>query len=85
LFYLVLSVVAVILATKAVRTRQWPPAGMAVPFRTPVQEIRKPFKVWLLLAILLVAYAAHIVIAAYSAAATHSMVQETRRLLEPRP
>ena len=84
LFYLALSVVAVILAIGAVRTRQWPPAGVAVPFRMPVQAIRKPFKVWLLLGALLVAYAAHIVVAAYSAAATHSLTQETRRLLEPK-
>ena len=84
-FYLALSAVAILLALKAVRTRQWPPAGVAVPFRTSVKEIRKPFKVWLLLAVLLVVYAGHIAIAAYSAAATHSMVQETLRLVGPRP
>src|ERR1022692_4721965 len=41
--YLVFSVVAFVLAARSVRTRQWPPAGIAVPFRTQIREIRKPF------------------------------------------
>ena len=85
LFYLTLSVVAIFLATRTVRTRQWPPAGLEVPFRTPVTEIRTPFKVWLLLGLVLAAYAGHVAIAAYWAAATHSQVQEVQRLVGPKP
>jgi hypothetical protein len=85
LFYLALSAMAIFVAIRVVRTRQWPPAGMAVPFRTPVREIRKPAAVWLSLAILLLVYAAQIVMAAYTTTATHSMVQEALRLVGPKP
>ena len=85
LFYVLLSIVAIVLAIKTVRTGQWPPAGMAVPFRTPVREVHKPYKVWVFLALLLAAYVTHIAIAAYAAAATHSVLQETSRLVGPKP
>jgi hypothetical protein len=85
LFYVALSVVAIVLAARTVRTGQWPPVGLKVPFRTPVTEIRKPYKVWLLLGLLLAVYAGHVALAACTAAATHSQVQEVQRLVGPKP
>ena len=84
-FYLLFSGVAILLAIKAVSTKQWPPAGMPVPFRTQVREIHRPLKVWFALAVLLVIYASHIAVTAYAVATTHSMVQETLRLVGPKP
>ena len=40
--YAVLSILVLILTLKVVRTRQWPPARMQVPFRMRVQEIHRP-------------------------------------------
>ena len=85
LFYLLFSAAAIFLALKAVRTKQWPPAGMAVPFRTQLREIHRPHRVWLVLAVLLLIYASHIVVTAYAVATTRSMVQQTLRLIGPKP
>ena len=85
LFYLGLSVQAVLLAAKAVRTKQWPPAGVAVPFRTQIHEIRRPLKVWFWVSVLVCAYGTHIALAGVQAVATHSMLQEALRLVAPKP
>jgi hypothetical protein len=85
LFYLGLSVWVFVLATKAVRTRQWPPAGVAVPFRTEIREIRKPFKVWAYVAILVCIYGTAVASMVYERIAMHAMVQAALRAYGPTP
>ena len=82
-FYAALSVLAVFLAAKAVRTKQWPPAGLTVPFRTRVYEIQSPFKVWFWVLVLLCVYCTHIALAGKQAMATHAMLQEALELVSP--
>ena len=60
LFYLGLSFHAVHYVHRAVRSRQWPPEGMSVPFRTEIKEIKNPRNAWAVLAFLLLLYAAQI-------------------------
>ena len=83
-FYLFLSAAAIVLAVKAIRTKQWPPAGLPVPFRTRIHEIRRPFKVWLLVAALVGVYLTHIALTGYTVAAIHSIVQESVPLVNPK-
>jgi hypothetical protein len=45
-FGLAAGITAVRIAAQAVRTRQWPPAGMRVPFRTRVQLLPRPAVAW---------------------------------------
>jgi hypothetical protein len=45
-FGLAAAIVSVRIAAQAVRTRQWPPAGMLVPFRTRVQPLQRPAVAW---------------------------------------
>ncbi len=45
-FYLALSGLVVFEAIWTVRTRQYPPLGHLVPFRTPIREIKYPILVW---------------------------------------
>ena len=39
---------------RAVKSGQWPPVGMPVPFRTQVTEIVRPWKAWAILAAVLI-------------------------------
>jgi hypothetical protein len=81
--YLFLSALALFLAAKAVRTKQWPPAGVALPFRARVHEIQSPRKVWLLAIVLICLYFGHIAIAGRQALDSHAMLQEALRLVAP--
>jgi hypothetical protein len=47
IFYLAMSLVVIVLTIATVRTKQWPPRGMPVPFRARVTEVRRPIFVWL--------------------------------------
>jgi hypothetical protein len=45
-FAFTVSVVSLRLAAHSVRTRQWPPLGMRMPFRTRVQALPRPGRAW---------------------------------------
>lgn len=58
--HIVISVVAVYLTQRAVQSRQWPPKGMNVPFRTRVTEIKRPMVAWSLLVMVLSIFVAQV-------------------------
>ena len=53
-FYAVLAILVVRMTRRAVRSGQWPPVGMSMPFRTAIREIRHPRVEWLLMSLALV-------------------------------
>ena len=83
LLYGALSVAAGIAIAKAVRTKQWPPAGSPVPFRTRVHDIRNPRKVWLLGTLVIAMHLGFIAAFAYVVATERSAAQELLRLIAP--
>jgi hypothetical protein len=81
-FYLTLSGIVVFEAIWTVRSRQWPPHGHPVPFRTPVKEIKNPIMVWLFAGSILTMYMGHIALYVYSWSLTNKLIQETIPSLE---
>jgi hypothetical protein len=63
--YLALSILVVLYAFWTVRSRQWPPLGHAMPFRTQVREIKRPVLVWVPAGLLLLGYMAQIGMSIY--------------------
>lgn len=47
IFYIGFSIVVYHYTRRSIQSKQWPPAGMAVPFRLKVKEIRNPNIAWL--------------------------------------
>ena len=83
LLYGALSVAACMAIAKAVRTKQWPPAGSPVPFRTRVHEIRNPRKVWLLGALVIAMHLGLVAALGYLVTKERSATQELLRLIAP--
>ena len=81
-FYLALSILVVLYAVWTVRSRQWPPHGCSMPFRTKVHEIKQPVLVWVLAGILLFGYMAHIGKQIYSWSKTNNLIQSLEPLLK---
>ncbi len=52
-FFILFSLVAIHLSRRTVQSGQWPPAGMAVPFRIKVKPIQNSRNVWVYLAVTL--------------------------------
>jgi hypothetical protein len=73
--YVALSGLVLILAIRTVRTRQWPPVGLPMPFRMAVTEIKRPFAVWALAAVLFVLYTTHAALSINSWRQTERLVQ----------
>ena len=82
-FYLILSGIVVFEAVWTVRSRQWPPHGHPMPFRTPVREIKNPIMVWVFAGFMLSSYMTHIALSVYSWSLHNKLLQATIRLLEP--
>lgn len=81
-FYLTLSSIVVFEAIWTVRSRQWPPHGHPVPFRTQVKEITHPIKVWLLAGFILIMHMSLIALSVYSWSLSNEFDQEIIRVLE---
>jgi hypothetical protein len=64
--YLAVSILIVLYAFWTVRSRQWPPLGHSMPFRTQVREIKQPVLVWVLVGLVLLGYMAKLGVAIYS-------------------
>ena len=47
IFYISFSIVVFHYTRRAIQSKQWPPVGMAVPFRLKVKEINNPNIAWL--------------------------------------
>lgn len=77
--YLALSTLVVLYACWTVRSRQWPPLGHPMPFRTQVREIKQPVWVWVLAGFLLLGYMAQMGTAIYS----WSQINKLLHSLEP--
>jgi hypothetical protein len=73
--YGALACLVLILAIGTVRTRQWPPAGLPMPFRMAVTEIKRPFAVWAPVAVVLVLYVTHAALSINSWRQTDRLVQ----------
>ncbi len=58
-FFVVATLIAIRYTGKIIKSGQWPPSGMAVPFRTKVVEVRNPRIVWGLLVIFVAGLAFH--------------------------
>jgi hypothetical protein len=82
-FYLTLSGIVVFVAIWTVRSRQWPPHGHPMPFRTPVKEIKNPIMVWLFAGFILIIYISHIALSVYAWSLNNKLLPEIIRLLEP--
>jgi len=82
-FYLTLSGIVVFEAIWTVRSRQWPPHGHPVPFRTQVKGIKHPTMVWLFAGSIIAMYMGHIAIQVYTWSLSNKLDQEIIRLLEP--
>jgi len=54
IFHLSLAFFVLWLSSRVVKTRQWPPPGMRVPFRFKIQRIQSPTKVRLFVLTLLI-------------------------------
>jgi hypothetical protein len=81
-FYLILSGIVVFESIWTVRSRQWPPQGHPMPFRTRIKEIKHPTRVWLFAGSILAIYFAHIGLHVYSWYRSNRAIQETILLLE---
>ena len=81
-FWLMLSTIMVFEAIWTVRSRQWPPHGHPMPFRTPVKEIKHPLTVWLFAGSIVAMYMTHIVINVASWSRVNKVIHETISLLE---
>lgn len=64
--YLTLSGIVVFEAIWMVRTRQWPPHGHLMPFRTPIKEIKNPIMVWVCAGSILTMCMGHIALQVYA-------------------
>ena len=82
-FYVTFSIIILILAMKVVRTGQWPPAGMQVPFRTRVQEIHRPIKVWIYTISILILHSISVGLSIYTWQLRNQFFEENIRLLAP--
>lgn len=82
IFYLTLSGIVMFESIWTVRSRQWPPEGHPMPFRTRVKEIKHPTMVWLFAGSIIAIYFAHIGMNAYSWSRSNRAIQETISLLE---
>ena len=81
-FYLALSILVVVYTVWTVRSRQWPPLGHSMPFRTQVHEIKQPVLVWVFAGILLLGYMAHLGKQIYSWSLTNKLIHSLEPLLE---
>jgi hypothetical protein len=81
--YLGMSLIIVFLAVRTIRTKQWPPRGMGVPFRTRVTEIRRPVFVWLYAAVMLFLLALQIGISVKKWQAQKRIHEEVLQLIRP--
>jgi hypothetical protein len=57
LFYLAYAAIVVWFTAKTVRSKQFPPAGMRMPFRTKIYSISNPTVLWAVVVLLLCAKA----------------------------
>jgi lipopolysaccharide export LptBFGC system permease protein LptF len=79
------AVVAIYLTHRAVRSRQWPPAGISVPFRTEVIDIKRPWVAWALLAVFVVTCAFQIAGPWYGYATLREVTPALKRALAKQP
>ena len=77
--YLAMSILVVLYAFWTVRSRQWPPLGHSMPFRTQVREIKQPVLVWVLAGFLLLGNVAQIGTSIYIWSQTNKLLHS----LEP--
>lgn len=82
---IVFSVIAVHLTRRAVQSRQWPPKGMNVPFRTRVTAIERPTVAWAFLAVVLCLFVFQSSLRVSIYIMARSGIEETKRLLEVSP
>ena len=68
---------------KVVRTRQWPPPGMQVPFRTRVFEIHQPIKVWICTIVILIVLSIDVGLSIYTWQLRNQFFEENIRLVAP--
>ena len=85
LFWVLVSVVSVHYWTRAVRSGQWPPKGMDVPFRMKVQELRSLNRARAYLASLLVIYAVQAALPWYAYVEQRRYFRELKTLMTPPP
>lgn len=64
-FYTILSAMILWIAVRTSRSGQWPPEGMAMPFRTRIKDV-SPAKVWIYTISILCMYGGHIFLQVYS-------------------
>jgi hypothetical protein len=83
IFYLTIGGTIIFLAVRTVRTKQWPPRGMAVPFRARATEIRRPVIVWLYAAVMLLLIALQIGISFKKWQAQKHIYKEALQLIRP--
>lgn len=79
------SMVAVHFTRRAVKSGQWPPKGMSVPFRTKILEIKNPRNAWTYLGVLLLMFAVQIALPWYAYAKQKAYYGELKELLKDPP
>lgn len=84
-FWSCLGCVAIYLTHRAVKSRQWPPAGFSVPFRTEIVEIRRPWVAWVLLGVLLATCAVQVAGPWYGYATLRELTPALKRALAKQP
>jgi hypothetical protein len=85
IFYAGIALAALHYARRALRSGRWPPEGMAVPFRTPIKEIRRPWKVWVYLAVLFASLAALTAMPWQAYSRQQAYFQEVTQIIESMP
>ena len=84
-FYGALAGIAIHLTRRAVVSKQWPPVGMSVPFRTAVREVRRPWTAWTCLGLVLLAFALQIAGPWYGYVTVRELIPKLKQVLERQP
>jgi len=81
IFHIALSIEAIYYTRRAVQSGQWPPKGMAVPFRTKIKKIKNPRNAWLLLTVMLFGFAFNTLLPWLSYAKHKELDKEIKQLI----
>lgn len=84
-FWCGLGGAAIYLTNRAIRSRQWPPAGISVPFRTEAVDIKRPWVAWALLVVFLVTCVVQIAGPWYGYATLRELAPTLKRVLAKQP
>jgi Na+/H+ antiporter NhaC len=85
LFFVVFSGIAFHYTQRAIRSGQWPPKGMSVPFRIKITEIKNPRNAWALLIILLCLFLAQTAMIWIVYVKQRAHFEELKQLIEITP